>query len=83
MSAPASPTLSTAYSQARRLSSGALCGICKEILKANQPTLRCIDCGQSTHMAYQHKMIKDAGNEALKNEIEWLSDFIKFSALAH
>ena len=56
--------------------------MCKGTLKSGQATLRCIHCGESIHLACQLKQLKDAGNEALKNKIEWLSDFIKFAALA-
>ena len=56
--------------------------MCKGRLKSSQATLRCIHCGESIHSACQLKQFKDAGNEALKNKIEWLSDFIKFAALA-
>ena len=57
--------------------------MCKGMLKSGQATLRCIHCGEAIHLAFQLKQFKDAGNEAPKNKIEWLGDFIKFAALAH
>ena len=56
--------------------------MCKGMLKSSQATLRCIHYGESIHLACQLKQFKDAGNEPLKNKIEWLGDFIKFAALA-
>ena len=57
MSSPASPALSqiNTDSQARRLSLGALCVMCKGVLKSGQATLRCIHCGESIHLACQLK----------------------------
>ena len=84
MFSPASPALSqiNTDSQARRLSSGSPCVICKGVLKSGQATLCCIYCSESIHLACQLKQFQDAGNEALKNIIEGLCDVIKFAALA-
>ncbi len=84
-SAPASPVNSSqpAVNQNRRQSTGMVCNICKGVTKAGQHSLRCLHCGDCIHLACQYKLFKDAGNDALKNKLDWLSEYIRFAALAY
>ena len=43
--------------------------------------LNCIRCKQAVHLDCMRREFKDAGNSALKNNSEWLGEFIRFSSL--
>ena len=66
----------------RRQSSGVACSVCRGAVKNGQPLLRCLHCTNTVHLGCQCKLFKDAGNEALRNKVDWLAEFIKFTSLA-
>jgi hypothetical protein len=84
-SGPISPIDSDAIqaSQDKGLHTGALCAICQSATKSGQHTLRCLHCTNLVHLTCQYKLFKDAGHEALRNKIDWLFDFVQFTALAY
>ena len=55
--------------------------MCKGSAKVG--SLYCSCCGESAHLACLHKLFKDANNDPLKNKLDWLAEFIKFSSLAY
>lgn len=57
--------------------------VCKAVVKHGQHTLRCLHCANTIHLGCQYKLLKDAGNDANKIKVEWLSDFIEFTSLAY
>ena len=50
------------------------CFQCKTTTKTGMHTLRCLRCGESIHL----KAYKDVGNEALRNKLNWLVEYIHF-----
>ena len=70
-------------SQNKRQSTGVFCTQCKSVAKAGQHMLRCLGCGNAIHVACQCKAFKDAGNEAIKNRIDWLAEYIAFAGLVY
>lgn len=80
---PTSPANSSQANQARRQSAGVACSLCNAITKAGQHMLRCLHCSDSIHLTCQYKLFKEAGNEVLKNKLDWLAEYINFAALAY
>jgi hypothetical protein len=76
---------STVTPAAKRHPAGAPCSMCKELTKPDSSTLRCLHCENSMHVSCHYKLYKDANRELsnTKIKLDWIADFIKFSALAY
>ena len=57
------------------------CRTSKSLIKLGQPSLHCIHCGESIHLNCLCKQFNESGNEALKNKLDLLSDFVNFTTL--
>lgn len=70
--------LSSQASQQQHASTA--CSLCS---KAGQYVIGCLSCNEAVHPACLLKLFKDAGHEALKNKVDWFTEFIKFSPLIY
>ena len=60
-----------------------VCSSCELSIKASQHLLRCIYCNKSINLTCMLKLFKEAGNEPLRNKIDWLAELLQFGYLAY